>query len=333
MVHLQLTRHCNLRCHFCGQWGKNGFFAQDRDADLSVAEWTGVIESLLRYRDSTGISPDIMLWGGEPLVSPAFPQLVSLLQKHHFTLGLVTNGVLLDRYADIIKDGFKTVYISIDGPAETHNRIRGTGIFEQVSANIKRIRNGQAGIVFMTVISPDNLDIAPEIPRLLTPLAPDKILLQQMIFLSTPEIAAYADWLKKTFNQDAREIYAWETAHGERYLQRLRQQVEQINRNIRAGVYLVPVELVTHGPGSPETYCISPFHHLHVGYNGNVLYCTDFYDFKAGNVLRHDLIDIFHNELSKRFRLEIASGNCPSCNHCAWRGNQNYRLDECIFNQ
>ena len=27
MVHFQITRNCNLRCHFCGQWGKKGFFS------------------------------------------------------------------------------------------------------------------------------------------------------------------------------------------------------------------------------------------------------------------------------------------------------------------
>ena len=29
LVHFQITRSCNLRCWFCGQWGKQGFLRDD----------------------------------------------------------------------------------------------------------------------------------------------------------------------------------------------------------------------------------------------------------------------------------------------------------------
>ena len=328
MVHLQLTRRCNLHCRFCGQWGENGFFAQRDDADLSFDEWSRVIDSILRYRDRSGISPDIMLWGGEPLLSPVFPRVVELLREQGFTLGMVTNGTLLDRYARIVRDSFKTVYVSLDGPREMHDQIRGAGVFEKVASNLELVRDGRAKIVLMSVISLENIEIAAEIPSLLAPLRPDKIILQQMIHLSPEEVRSYSEWLRGSFNQKAGEIYSWLMVDdGEGYSRRLREIIPKIRRNIEDGNYPVPVEFLEHGAGGAEGHCLSPWRHLHVVFNGDVLYCTDFYDFKAGNVRKDDLMKIFGNGLSKSFRREITAGNCPACAHCSWRGNESYRLD------
>ena len=49
-------------------------------------------------------------------------------------------------------------------------------------------------------------------------------------------------------------------------------------------------------------------------------------DFRQFIVLskNNDLIEIFNNELSEKFRSEVAAGNCPTCKHCAWKNNKNY---------
>ena len=99
MVHLQLTRKCNLRCYFCGQWGRKGFFSGGADTDMRFEEWHRVIDRLIEYRKTSGISPEITLWGGEPLVYPEFKAIVEYLRANEFQLKLITNGVLLDRFA------------------------------------------------------------------------------------------------------------------------------------------------------------------------------------------------------------------------------------------
>ena len=76
-------------------------------------------------------------------------------------------------------------------------------------------------------------------------------------------------------------------------------------------------------PGNP--HCLSPFRHAHVTWNGDVTYCTDFYDFRAGNVKDTSLLAIFGNERSDAWRGLIAEGGCPTCRHCSWKNNTNYR--------
>ena len=37
-VHFQITRNCNLRCEFCGQWGKNGFFREASGDEMTFPD-------------------------------------------------------------------------------------------------------------------------------------------------------------------------------------------------------------------------------------------------------------------------------------------------------
>ena len=73
-----------------------------------------------------------------------------------------------------------------------------------------------------------------------------------------------------------------------------------------------------------DVRCRSPFNHMHITWNGNVLFCTDFYDFKAGNVKDASIEDIFFGQMSERYREEIENGRCVSCNHCSWRSKDTF---------
>ena len=98
---------------------------------------------------------------------------------------------------------------------------------------------------------------------------------------------------------------------------------EQLAR-ILAGNYPKKVKYLPHGQA--VSHCRSPFSHIHIAWNGNVLYCTDFYDFSAGNVRKEPLMDIFESEYSEKFRKEIARGHCTACNHCSWKNSVDFRL-------
>ena len=103
LVHFQLTRNCNLRCSFCGQWGRKGFFSNAGGIDMGLDEWKRVVDSLVEYRKTTGIKPSVMLWGGEPLISPYFSEITKYLADNEFELGLITNGVFIDKFQEILK--------------------------------------------------------------------------------------------------------------------------------------------------------------------------------------------------------------------------------------
>lgn len=309
LVHFQITKMCNLHCWFCGQWGSKGFFSDSDGSPMTYADWERVTASLSRVKPL----PSVILWGGEPLVSPDFGKIVSLLHTKGFELGIVTNGVFIDKWADILKSCFKVIYVSIDGPENIHDKIRGKGVYKKVMSNLKLLSGGNAKLVIMSVMSPELSECIESFADELESVKPHELYLQDMISLEKSEADAYADWLYKSFGQKANEIYSWNT----KGFSTNEKTVSKHSFNI---VYK------KHGEKAENSFCLSPFRHAHIAWNGSVMYCTDFYDFSAGNVKTADIIDIFNNDLSEIFRNEVYCGNCPSCAHCSWKNNKTFYL-------
>lgn len=316
LVHFQVTRNCNLRCWFCGQWGKQGFFRSGSGKALVLEDWLRIAWEL----KSLPQLPSIILWGGEPLMYPQFDQLAENLFDMGFSLGMVTNGTLLDRHLEICRRCFCQIYVSVDGPARIHDAIRGNGVFQKVKENLALLRGGNARIVINTVLTPEVLSCLDETLDAFSELQPHEVLLQEMIALNSEEIARYQGWLEREFSQQASEIYAWEgqVNPDSHHREIIAQTVARRNDGFR-------VTYKPHGAACGKQ-CTSALHHAHVTWKGNVTFCTDFYDFSAGNVHEDSLLNIFQNPVSDHFREEIQKDNCATCNHCSWRGSTEFRL-------
>lgn len=135
-------------------------------------------------------------------------------------------------------------------------------------------------------------------------------------------ITPYENGLKAVFKKNARDIYAWSSPPPENY-EKLKQAAFEKLDAIPCGCDFIHMR---HGEKAAQEHCLSPFRHMHIAWNGNVLYCTDHYDFSAGNVHEDGLIDIFNNELSEKFRHEVLCGNCASCRHCSWKNNMHFGI-------
>jgi len=107
---LNLTHLCNLRCEMCGQWRRQD---TSRQEVLPLGKLRELIDALAGYR------PKFYLWGGEPLLYPEFPGLLSYLrEKNQYTV-VNTNGVLLAKHAAaMVNLGVDGLDISIDGPPQ-----------------------------------------------------------------------------------------------------------------------------------------------------------------------------------------------------------------------
>ena len=303
-VHFQITRNCNLRCAFCGQWGKAGFFADSSGSSMTIDDWKRIIAELTEYREKHKDNITVTVWGGEPLVSPYFDEIMMLLKANAFKTEIITNGVLIIEHFDVIKGCVDTLYVSRDGTKEVHNAIRGEGVFEKVTQNLKEVKH--SNVTIMSVITPQLINVLDEFLAELDSLDIKRLYLQDMIGLTADEIQEYKRWLKNSFDITARDIDSWRNDNLFK------------TDSIITGQRSYEIEHKTH---TIEGHCKSPFYHAHIAWNGNVLYCTDFYDFSAGNIKKDSLEDIFLNDKSECFREEIRSGNCITCKHCSWRGN------------
>ncbi len=349
LVHLQLTYACNLRCWFCGQHGKRGFADDDnmpRSRELTPREWERIIAELAGLKQTQGFLPQVVIWGGEPLLYPGIRELLPLLHGHGFEVGMVTNGVRLPDFAAMINKTLKTLYVSIDGPQEVHEHIRGVpGIYPRIIQGMGMIDSTRLMTVCMFTLSATNYMHAVDFPLEAAKYNFRKILISNLIFLTREEGKQYARWLKDAFGVVACHAESWLLDPAEPYLDELPQILCRIEENIRAGEYPLEVELVPQGITSKTVlryyrdpkglatgelshpHCLAPFQHLNICPDGDVHLCVDHNDLIVGNVRESGLMDIFRNEKADRLRREIAVNNNPACRHCPWRFNTRVALD------
>lgn len=109
-LRISVTNMCNLRCVYC--MPQKGFELMRHDEILTFEE----IATVVCHAVSLGID-NIRLTGGEPLVRKNIQKLVSMLLSVEgiSNLTMTTNGILLKKYAKILKQmGLSRLNISLD---------------------------------------------------------------------------------------------------------------------------------------------------------------------------------------------------------------------------
>lgn len=102
-VYIEISNICNLQCSFCP--------VVDRDKlIMSLELFEKTIEQVAPLTEQVCLH--LM---GEPLAHPEFPQIVEICERFGVKINLTTNGVLLNRYANLLSESpsFHQVNFSI----------------------------------------------------------------------------------------------------------------------------------------------------------------------------------------------------------------------------
>ena len=317
-AHFQLTGCCNLACRFCGQ--HKGMLACDDGDTVTFDDWLRVGEELRHEAAAGGSAPQVMLWGGEPLLWPRFSELARELYGAGIRLGVVTNGTLIDRHAGALNECFDEIYLSLDGDETMHDLIRGEGTFRRIAANVPLLAKRRGRLILMTTLSDDTIGAAPELPgKLGGRFRPDGWVFGQLIYVFPEEIDRYRRIAAEIGQPEYPELAAWSRSEDAGYLARLR----AAERKLRALRAPFPIHFVPHH--YPEgrfgsCHCPAVDHRLHIRHDGECGVCTDYFGFSLGNIHRHSLGEIFRGERASRLRAFLHENRMPICDHCPWLG-------------
>ena len=138
----EITYKCNLNCLYCYR----GFLTRK---ELDTQSCLDIIHQIKRI----GIK-EIHLTGGEPLLREDIYSLLTCCSNLGFKTVLETNGTLIDSNSayKIKKSGVSRVKISLDGPKELHDYLRGNNSFSAVIKGIKYlIDHGQYTEIQLTL--------------------------------------------------------------------------------------------------------------------------------------------------------------------------------------
>jgi uncharacterized protein len=137
-IDLTLASGCNLGCRYCyGEFGS-------RHRLMSIETAKRAVDFLIR---ESGVHDGlrIILFGGEPLLNPRLVEFVpgyaheqAARYGKEIALGLATNGTLVtEETVRLVQEHHIDFQVSLDGPAEIHDRYRvkptGEGTYRQIA--------------------------------------------------------------------------------------------------------------------------------------------------------------------------------------------------------
>ncbi len=134
-IWIEITNSCNLKCKMCGQRGDHGYLNSPDSGmlrkNLPIEEWMKFID------DVKSFSPWINIRGGEPLLYPHIVEFMRYVHESNLMLTLETNATYLKKYAYDVAKYVDSISISMDGPREVHDHVRGVeGTYDKVKEGI-----------------------------------------------------------------------------------------------------------------------------------------------------------------------------------------------------
>ncbi|MEJ2629133.1 MAG: radical SAM protein, partial [bacterium] len=135
-ISFTITNACNLRCRMCGQWSKKGYMynkEKNFNSSLKLADWKRLVDEVASHHIKS-----ILIRGGEPFLFPKITELLKYISRKGIRISLDTNGTVLNKYAaELVEMENMHLTISLDGPPEIHDKVRGVqGCYEKIKDNL-----------------------------------------------------------------------------------------------------------------------------------------------------------------------------------------------------
>lgn len=145
VVDFDPTSSCNSACRFCIDASNltGAYFPKQR------------MIKLLTELASMGTKAVVVVGGGEPLVYPYFEELLVLAKELGLQVGLVTNGLKLEDYLDLVASTCTWIRVSVDAAKESTYKFLhhpGEGDFAGLIKNMRtlaKIKHGSLGYSFI----------------------------------------------------------------------------------------------------------------------------------------------------------------------------------------
>lgn len=155
-----LTDLCNLKCGHC-------LFRSVKNRRQSLAP--EVISSTVEKAHGLGCRL-VCFTGGEPFMHPQFLDVLrETLRFENIQIATLTNGILIpDKINQIQKLDYHRMHfqVSLDGPEEVHDLLRGNGTFKKTVHSLKLLKQHKIPCSIAMAVNTDNVSYMPDMVSL-----------------------------------------------------------------------------------------------------------------------------------------------------------------------
>lgn len=296
---IEPNNNCNFRCPHCQltYWNKKTTFLNFKSFNMIL--------------DQVPSLTSVKLQGmGEPLLNKELVRMLKSGESRGIVMAFSSNASLCDQQMaeQLVQLRNTTINFSVDGAtAETFEKIRVGGDFEEVVKNIKRLiklrtDKKKPKISIWSLIVKDNIQEIPEIVKLGEELGVDLISFQ--LFLN--------DWGKEKMRRYTRTVA---TSLNSKELVVKLAEAKKIAKKKRLNIEVYYENFL-----SKKRKCRWPWIGAYIASNGDVVPCCVLADsdtVKMGNVFEDDFLKIWYSKKYRDFRKRIITHDLPDyCKNC-----------------
>ena len=348
-IKVHLTRRCNLNCIMCGQHRHTQKTDEhipwcNPENELDIETWLDVLDQIVAW-SYPGYRPWLDITGGEPTIYRHFDTFITSASEKGFFINLLTNGTTLEKNVPLLIDQkVEAVTISVDGPEEYHDRIRGLeGLFGSVATGIraldaarKKSRSCTPLISLTCTISKANLAVLDQVVPLAEKLNVDSLVFNNTSFQSRETVDLHNRSVNEQMGEREKLQFIfpsipeggfYESEITETDLPVLQQTISRIHAMKQKSLLRI-----SFAPFSMRQSLLKPYYldmaypfpkicdflwkSLRIHPDGTVSPCLGFI---AGNVRDYPLDTIWNGAPYKKFRTLVSETIFPGCARCCQR--------------
>ncbi|HVP80719.1 MAG TPA: radical SAM protein [Thermodesulfobacteriota bacterium] len=168
-IQWHLTERCNLHCRHCYQ-------GRVKVREMASGEVKREIDGATRMfqaweeEHGIGVSPSIHFTGGEPFLYRGLLDVIAYSKAKGYGVAMMTNGCLItkEKAQKAFDLGISDIQVSLEGPPELHDLIRGRGSFNEAAKGVERLvasGNRVSANVTLSRINVDHVEKTTEIAK------------------------------------------------------------------------------------------------------------------------------------------------------------------------
>lgn len=328
-----INSKCNFKCQMCdvGQNYQESMFYKNLigkdNGDYPVDAFKKLIDEVKQFK------PYISITSTEPLLYKPLPEIIKYVIASGLKINVLTNGYLLEKRAEeLVDSGLYSLNVSIDGPPEIHNKLRGVkDAHQKAVAGIMKVielkKKKNTSYPYIGINSTITDLTAPHMAAMLNSLPMEhlvKVSFMTMVFLHQE----LADKHNKLFGN---KYYATKTclAGGadpfKVDVDKLLEQSVLAKKMYPQKVFLyyqADKEELERYFYKPETFmdntkCVFPWFSAQILSNGDMVGLTRCYPTTFGNVIEKSFKEVWLGDKMRQFRKDLQKyGRFPACTRC-----------------
>jgi len=332
-VYWSINSVCNLHCRMCDVGTANAdanfwkILRIDRKLhEIPIELFRSVIDEIAPTR------PSIAVNATEPLMYKPLGEAIQYVRSKSMKIGVTTGGYLLPERAKELADaGLGRLNVSIDGPPDVHNAIRGRkDVFQKATDGIRlydeacRARGRESDVAIVFTVTNMNQHALTGFMDSIQDLPVKTVSFNWMTFI-TPEQASHHNsaWGEK---YPATETCLSSDVHPSRVdTAVLWKQVTDIKKRNDPRVTINPdytredLDRFFHQPEQfmGHTPCMSSWHFAQILADGDCMPFTRCYPVSFGNIHETKFLDIWNGAKAREWRKDLRTHRrFPACSRC-----------------